>query len=147
MKLTARINQVQPSPTLSLDAKAKALKASGADVISFGAGEPDFPTPTHIKEAGIRAIQENFTRYTPVGGIPELKNAVVNKFARDNGLEYTPEQIAINCGGKHTLYNLAQVLVPIRGRGHHPIALLGVLSAYRDPGRGRTGDRENHRGQ
>ena len=110
MKLATRINQVQPSPTLSLDSKAKALKASGVDLVSFGAGEPDFPTPAHIKEAGIRAIQENFTRYTPAGGIPELKNAVVEKFARDNGLEYKPEQIVINCGGKHTLYNLAQVL-------------------------------------
>lgn len=110
MNLASRMAQIKPSPTLSLDAKAKALKASGVDVISFGAGEPDFNTPAHIKEAGVKAIEDNFTRYTAAGGIPELKEAVVEKFKRDNGLEYAPEQIVINCGGKHTLFNLAQVL-------------------------------------
>jgi aspartate aminotransferase len=110
MELAPRIREIAPSPTLSLDAKAKAMKAEGRDVISFGVGEPDFDTPDHIKAAGIKAIEANFTRYTPTGGIVELKKAVVEKFKRDNQLEYTPNQIVINCGGKHTLYNLAQVL-------------------------------------
>ncbi|MEW5722893.1 MAG: pyridoxal phosphate-dependent aminotransferase [Thermodesulfobacteriota bacterium] len=110
MELTKRIIEVPASPTLSLDAKAKALKARGVDVISFGAGEPDFDTPWHIKQAGIKAIEENFTRYTPVEGIPALKEAIAAKFRRDNGLDYTLEEIAVSCGGKHTLYNLAQVL-------------------------------------
>jgi aspartate aminotransferase len=110
MELTERIRGIAPSPTLSLDAKAKAMKADGIDVVSFGAGEPDFNTPEHIKDAGIKAINDNFTRYTPVGGIPDLKKAIVEKFKRDNGLEYTPDEVAVSCGGKHTLYNLAQVL-------------------------------------
>ncbi|MBU2552619.1 MAG: pyridoxal phosphate-dependent aminotransferase [Proteobacteria bacterium] len=110
MDLAARITQVKPSPTLSLDAKTKALQADGVDVVNFGAGEPDFSTPDYIKQAGIRAIEDNFTRYTPVGGIPELKKAIVDKFKRDNELDYSPDQIAVSCGGKHTLYNLAQVL-------------------------------------
>ena len=110
MELAKRISQVKPSPTLSLDAKAKALKAEGVDVVNFGVGEPDFDTPAHIKAAGIKAIEDNFTRYTPAGGTVELKKAVVDKFQRDNGLTYSPDQIVINCGGKHTLYNLAQVL-------------------------------------
>src|SRR3989339_2148413 len=110
MDLTKRIRGIAPSPTLSLDAKAKAMKAEGIDVISFGAGEPDFNTPEHIKDAGIKAITDNFTRYTPVGGIPELKKAIVEKFKRDNNLDYTPDEVAVSCGGKHTLYNLAQVL-------------------------------------
>ena len=110
MVLAERIQQVAASPTLGLDAKAKALKASGVDIISFGVGEPDFDTPAHVKAAGIKAIENNFTRYTAVEGIPELRNAIVEKFARDNQLTYTPDQIVVNCGGKHTIYNLAQVL-------------------------------------
>lgn len=110
MELAARIKQIAPSPTLSLDTKAKALKASGVDVISFGVGEPDFNTPDHIKAAGIKAIETNFTRYAPVDGIPDLKAAVADKFRRDNNLSYELDQIVINSGGKHTLYNLAQVL-------------------------------------
>jgi len=110
MVLAERIQQVAASPTLGLDAKAKALKASGVDIISFGVGEPDFDTPAHVKAAGIKAIENNFTRYTAVEGIPELRNAIVEKFARDNQLTYTADQIVVNCGGKHTIYNLAQVL-------------------------------------
>ncbi|MFH1090467.1 MAG: pyridoxal phosphate-dependent aminotransferase [Pseudomonadota bacterium] len=110
MDLTERIKKVGPSPTLALDAKTKALQASGVDVVNFAAGEPDFNTPEHIKEAAIRAVKENFTRYTAAGGIQELKEAVCAKFRRDNGLDYTPEEVVISCGGKHTLYNLAQVL-------------------------------------
>ena len=110
MQLAERMSQIKPSPTLALDAKAKALKATGADVINYGVGEPDFDTPDHVKAAGIKAIEDNFTRYTPAGGTMELKEAVCAKFKRDNGLDFTPDQVVINCGGKHTLYNLAQVL-------------------------------------
>ncbi|MEW6265977.1 MAG: pyridoxal phosphate-dependent aminotransferase [Thermodesulfobacteriota bacterium] len=110
MNLAKRISEVAPSPTLSLDAKTKALKASGQDIVNFGVGEPDFDTPEHIKAAAIKAIEDNFTRYTDSGGIPELKAAVAAKFKRDNNLDYAPEQIVISCGGKHALYNLAQAL-------------------------------------
>ena len=105
-QLAARLDQIAPSPTLALDAKAKALKAAGRDVISFGVGEPDFNTPEHIKEAGIQAIRDNFTRYTPVDGIIELREAIGRKFERDNGLTYRPSQIVVSNGGKHTLYNI-----------------------------------------
>lgn len=110
MNLAERIVQVKPSPTLSLDSKAKAMKAAGEDVVNFGAGEPDFNTPDHIKAAGIKAIEDNFTRYTPAGGIMDLKEAICAKFKKDNQLDYQPENVAVSCGGKHTLYNLAQVL-------------------------------------
>ena len=108
--LTQRIRQIKPSPTLAIDTKAKAMLAQGIDVVNFGIGEPDFDTPDHIKEAAIKAIRDGFTRYTPVGGIPELKQAICEKFKRDNNLDYTPEEIVVSCGGKHALYNLFQVL-------------------------------------
>ncbi len=108
--LTERIKQIKPSPTLAIDSKAKAMLASGIDIVNFGIGEPDFDTPDHIKEAAIQAIRDGFTRYTPVGGIPELKEAIIQKFQRDNNLSYKPEEIIVSCGGKHALYNLFQVL-------------------------------------
>jgi aspartate aminotransferase len=110
MKLTARINAIKPSPTLAITMKANALRAEGRDIIGFGAGEPDFDTPDHIKQAAIRAIEAGFTKYTPVGGIDELKDAIIGKLDRDHGLNYNRAQIAVSCGAKHTLYNLAQVL-------------------------------------
>ena len=110
MKFAKRIKQVQPSMTLAIDSKAKAMKAEGQDVIGFGAGEPDFDTPENIKEAGISAIRDNQTRYTPVAGIPPLKKAIVDKLKNENGLSYSPDQIVVSCGAKHSLYNLAQVL-------------------------------------
>jgi len=110
MRLADRVGKVKPSPTLTVDAKAKAMKAAGVDLVSFGAGEPDFDTPDNIKEAAIKAIKGGFTRYTPVGGTDELKDAVIKKFKVDNGLEYTRDEIVINCGGKHSFYNLAQAL-------------------------------------
>ena len=110
MKLTARINTIKPSPTLAITMKANALRAEGRDIIGFGAGEPDFDTPDHVKRAAIRAIEEGFTKYTPVGGIDELKDAIIGKLKRDNNLNYTRSQIVVSCGAKHTLYNLAQVL-------------------------------------
>jgi aspartate aminotransferase len=94
-----------------MNAKALSMRAAGVDVISFGVGEPDFDTPKHIREEAIRAIEEGFTRYTAVGGIPELKNAIVEKFKRDNDLSYEPDEVMVSCGGKHVLYNLAQAFL------------------------------------
>jgi aspartate aminotransferase len=110
MRLTSRVNSIKPSPTLAITMKANALRAQGRDIIGFGAGEPDFDTPENVKRAAIRAIEEGFTKYTPVGGIDELKDAIIGKLQRDNHLKYTRAQIAVSCGAKHTLYNLAQVL-------------------------------------
>jgi aspartate aminotransferase len=93
-----------------MDAKAKALKAQGLDIVNFGVGEPDFDTPEHVKEAAIKAIRDGFTKYTPVGGIDELKEAIVQKFKKDNNLEYSKEDILVSCGAKHSLYNIAQAL-------------------------------------
>jgi aspartate aminotransferase len=95
---------------LTINTKAKALRAAGVDVISFGVGEPDFDTPEHICLAAFDAIKEGFTRYTPVGGIDELKDAIITDFQRSYGLSYGREEIVVSCGGKHSLYNLAQVL-------------------------------------
>ena len=110
MKFSNRIQQVNPSMTLAIDAKAKEMKANGEDVIGFGAGEPDFDTPDRIKQAGIRAIEANDTHYTPVGGSNDLKDAIITKLKRDNGLDYERNQILTSCGAKHSFYNLAQVL-------------------------------------
>ena len=110
MQLARRIRQIPPSATLALNAKANHLKAQGVDIVNFGVGEPDFDTPDNIREAAIRAIREGFTRYTPVGGTPELKEAIANKFQADYGLSYKPAEIVVSCGGKHALYNLFQVL-------------------------------------
>ncbi|HOH73037.1 MAG TPA: pyridoxal phosphate-dependent aminotransferase [Syntrophales bacterium] len=110
MKLTKRIQSIKPSPTLAITMKANALRAQGRDIIGFGAGEPDFDTPENIKAAAVRAIASGFTKYTPVGGIDELKDAIAAKMARDHGLDYNRSQIVVSCGAKHTLYNLIQVL-------------------------------------
>ena len=110
MKLAARMSTIKPSPTLAITAKANALRAEGRDVISFGAGEPDFDTPDHIKMAAVKALEEGFTKYTPVDGIVELKDAIISKLGRDNQLTYDRSEIVVSCGAKHTLYNLTQVL-------------------------------------
>jgi len=110
LELARRIRQIPPSATLALNAKANQLKAQGVDVVNFGVGEPDFETPDNIREAGIRAIREGFTRYTPVGGIPELKAAIIKSFQELYGLSYKPGEILVSCGGKHALYNLFQVI-------------------------------------
>ena len=110
MKLSQRLSQIQPSPTLTINTKAKALKAAGVDIISFGVGEPDFDTPEHICLAAVDAIKGGFTRYTAVGGIDELKDAIIAEFQNSYGLSYRREEIVVSCGGKHSLYNLAQVL-------------------------------------
>ena len=110
MKFSKKIQRIEPSMTLAVDAKAKELRANGVDIIGFGAGEPDFDTPDKIKKAGIAAIETNMTHYTPVGGIDALKQAIVNKFERDNNLFYEKSQILVSCGAKHSLFNIAQVL-------------------------------------
>lgn len=110
MRLAQRVAQIQPSATLTINAKAKALRAAGVDVISFGVGEPDFDTPEHICLAAVDAIKQGFTRYTPVGGIDELKDAIIGEFQNGYGLSYGREEIVVSCGAKHSLYNLAQVL-------------------------------------
>lgn len=111
MKFADRILQVKPSPTLEINTLANALKAKGVNVIGFGTGEPDFDTPDHIKAAAIRAIETGKTKYTDVAGIAELRKAIVNKFQRDNGLEYKVSEVIVNCGGKHSFYELMQVLL------------------------------------
>ncbi len=111
MKLADRVKNISPSPTLAIDARAKRMIAAGEKVINFGAGEPDFDTPAHIKEAAIAAIQKGMTRYTPVAGTVELREAIVQKLKADNGLEYKPEQIVVSVGAKHSLYNAMQVLL------------------------------------
>jgi aspartate aminotransferase len=108
--LSLRAQKIKPSPTLAIDSRAKAMKASGVDVVNFGVGEPDFDTPDNIKEAACRAIRDGFTKYTPVGGIDPLKDAIIEKFQSDNGVTYTREQIVVSCGAKHSLYNIAQAL-------------------------------------
>jgi aspartate aminotransferase len=110
MKFARRIKLIKPSPTLAIQAKANALKAAGRDIISFGAGEPDFDTPPNIKQAAARAMDAGFTKYTPVGGIDELKDAVIAKLKTDNGLAYQRSEVVISCGAKHSLFNAAHVL-------------------------------------
>lgn len=110
MKLSERARAISPSPTLAIDARAKEMKAQGIKVVNFGVGEPDFDTPQHIKEAATAALAAGMTKYTPVGGIPELKEAIVAKFAHDNGLTYSPDEIVVSVGAKHSLYNAIQVL-------------------------------------
>jgi aspartate aminotransferase len=111
MKLADRVNRIQPSPTLAIDAKAKALRAQGIDVIGFGAGEPDFDTPVTIKDAAKKAVDSGFTKYTPVGGTEDLKDAIIIKMKRDHGLDYSRDEVSVACGAKHSLYNISQALI------------------------------------
>jgi aspartate aminotransferase len=105
MEISARAAQLTPSLTLSIDSKAKAMKAEGIDVCGFGAGEPDFDTPDHIKAAAIAALEAGFTKYTPSGGLPELRQAIAEKLEADNQLKYRPSQIIVSSGAKHSCYN------------------------------------------
>jgi aspartate aminotransferase len=111
IKLSDRVQRVKPSATLTITARANALRAEGVDIIGLGAGEPDFDTPEHVKQAAIDALHRGFTKYTPVDGTRELKQAVVDKFKRENALDYKPEQVLVSCGGKQSFYNLAQALL------------------------------------
>ncbi|MBM05848.1 MAG: aspartate aminotransferase, partial [Oceanibulbus sp.] len=103
--LSATLDRVKPSPTIAVTTKAAELKAAGRDIIALGAGEPDFDTPQNIKDAAVAAINAGKTKYTPVDGVPELKQAICAKFKRDNGLDYTPAQVSVGTGGKQILYN------------------------------------------
>ncbi len=143
--LSATLDRVKPSPTIAVTTLAAELKAAGRDVIGLGAGEPDFPTPDHIREAGKRAIDQGHTRYTAVDGIPELKAAIVDKFKRDNGLTYETNQITVGTGGKQVLYNALmatlnpgdEVIIPapywvsypdmVRLAGGEPVAVEGAF--------------------
>ncbi len=110
-KINRRIKDVLGSTTLAITARAKELQSKGVDVVNFGAGEPDFDTPDLIKKAAVKAIDGGFTKYTPSTGTIELRKAIAAKFKKDNDLEYSPNQIAVSCGAKHSIYNLIQVLV------------------------------------
>ena len=120
-KISQRAASLSPSLTLAIDAKAKAMKAEGQDVVGFGAGEPDFDTPDHIKMAAIKGLVDGFTKYTPSSGIPELRQAIAEKFKRENGLTYKPSQIIVSCGGKHSCCNVIiatsepgdEVIIPV----------------------------------
>jgi aspartate aminotransferase len=109
--ISKRVSKIEASPTLAIDAKAKSMRQHGIHVINFSVGEPDFPTPENVKEAAIKAINEDFTYYTPASGIPELKEVLTKKLKSFNGLKYDPDQISISCGGKHSLFNIMQVIL------------------------------------
>ncbi|MCK5828897.1 MAG: pyridoxal phosphate-dependent aminotransferase [Methylococcales bacterium] len=111
IKLSNRVNAVNPSPTLAITAKVAEMRAAGKDIIGLGAGEPDFDTPDHIKTAGIKAINDGKTKYTAVDGIAELKQAIITKFKNDNGFDYQTNQILVSCGGKQSFFNLTQALL------------------------------------
>jgi aspartate aminotransferase len=110
-QLSDRVNNIKPSPTLAVTNKAAELRAAGKDIIGLGAGEPDFDTPEHIKAAAIEAINSGFTKYTAVDGTPSLKKAIINKFKRDNNLNYEANQILVSCGGKQSFFNLSLALL------------------------------------
>ncbi|MCL2669179.1 MAG: pyridoxal phosphate-dependent aminotransferase, partial [Syntrophaceae bacterium] len=110
MKFAHRLSLIKPSPTLAIQAKAAELKAAGRDIVSFGAGEPDFDTPENIKAAACRAMEAGFTKYTPVSGTDDLKDAIIAKLSRDNGLAYRRSEVVASCGAKHSLFNAAHVL-------------------------------------
>ncbi len=111
IRLSNRLSGLEESATLAITAKAKALAAEGRDIVGLGAGEPDFDTPENIKDAAIKAIRDGQTKYTAVGGINELKDAVIGKFKRDNSLAYSRDEIIVSCGGKHSIYNLFQAIL------------------------------------
>ena len=110
MRLAKRIRGIAPSATLDITSKAKAMIKEGKDIVNFGAGEPDFDTPAHIKEEAIKSINEGYTKYTPSSGIQELREAISQKLKKDNSINYSPSQIVVSCGAKHSLYNIFQVL-------------------------------------
>jgi aspartate aminotransferase len=111
LQLSTRVQSIKPSPTLAVSNRAAELRAAGQDIIGLGAGEPDFDTPQHIKDAAIDAINSGFTKYTAVDGTPALKNAIINKFKNDNGLDYQANQVLVSCGGKQSFFNLSLALL------------------------------------
>jgi aspartate aminotransferase len=111
IKLSNRVQAVKPSPTLAITARAAQMRAAGKDIIGLGAGEPDFDTPDHIKAAAVKAMDNGFTKYTAVDGTASLKKAIIDKYKKDNGLDYTPKQVLVSCGGKQSSFNLTQALL------------------------------------
>ena len=141
MQLATRVQELTPSLTLAIDSKAKALKAEGIDVCGFGAGEPDMDTPEHIKAACIEAIQAGFTKYTPSSGMPELRQAISEKFKKDNNLDYKPSQIIVSNGAKQSCFNAVAAVCDPGRRSDHSGALLVELSGDGASGGSRAGDR------
>ncbi|MFA5252494.1 MAG: aminotransferase class I/II-fold pyridoxal phosphate-dependent enzyme, partial [Phycisphaerae bacterium] len=111
MKVSKRAQAIPPSATLAVTSRAKELKAKGVDIVDFGAGEPDFDTPDFIKEAAIKALKAGKTKYTAEAGIVELRTAIAAKLGKENGLKYTPEQVIVNIGGKHSVYEAMQAIL------------------------------------
>ena len=138
MDLADRTAAITPSLSLSIDSRAKAMKAAGQDVCGFSAGEPDFDTPEHIKAATITALQEGFTKYTPSAGLPELREAITQKFANDNRISYKSSQIIVSNGAKQSCAEAILATCGPGGRGGHPGALLAVLPGDGPPGRRRA---------
>ncbi|MBT5541201.1 MAG: aminotransferase class I/II-fold pyridoxal phosphate-dependent enzyme, partial [Gammaproteobacteria bacterium] len=128
-RLTKRIESIKPSATITISAKAMELRAKGVDIISLSQGEPDFDTPNHIKEAAFQAIKDGKTKYTPVDGTPEIKEAIIKKFKRDNNLEYKAENILVSTGAKHTLFNLFQSVLE---EGNEAIVISPYWVSYPD---------------
>ena len=141
MEPSTRVQELTPSLTLAIDSKAKAMKAEGQNVIGFGAGEPDFDTPEHIKAAAMGSLDAGFTKYTPSSGIPELRAAISEKLKTDNNLDYKPSQIIVNCGAKHSCFNAMLATLEPGRRGHHSRALLAELSRDGQARRRRAGHR------
>jgi aspartate aminotransferase len=129
MDLASRVNELTPSLTLAIDSKAKALRAEGVDVYSFGAGEPDFDTPEHIKAAAIEALNAGFTKYTPSSGMPELRAAISEKFKKDNGLDYKPSEIIVSNGAKQSCFN---AILAVCGEGDEVIIPAPYWLSYPD---------------
>ena len=127
--ISSRVNNIKPSPTMAVTAKAKELKDAGKNVIGLGAGEPDFDTPNHVKKAAINAINNGKTKYTAVDGIIELKEAIVNKFKKDNSLYYETNEISIGTGGKQILYNALQATI---NKGDEVIIIAPYWVSYTD---------------
>jgi aspartate aminotransferase len=129
MDLATRVSELTPSLTLAIDSKAKALRAEGVDIYSFGAGEPDFDTPEHIKAAAIEALNAGFTKYTPSSGMPELRAAISEKFKRDNGLDYKPSEIIVSNGAKQSCFN---AIMAVCGEGDEVIIPAPYWLSYPD---------------
>src|SRR5262245_31235837 len=111
MNTSSRIQRIKPSPTVALTGRVAQLRAQGKDIVSLGAGEPDFDTPKHVRDAGVEAINKGLTRYTPLEGTAQLKDAIIAKFRRENGLTYGRDQILVSSGGKQTLFNMTMALI------------------------------------
>ena len=128
-RVSSQVGAIAPSATLAVDAKARALRASGESVVGFGAGEPDFPTPPHIVEAASQAcLDPKNHRYTPAGGLPELKEAIAAKTLRDSGYQVDPSEVLVTNGGKHAVYNTMLTLIDQRRRGDSACAVLDHIS-------------------